>query len=68
MDETHVKVAGHWRVVCRAIDQFGRVIDVFVVPGKAPKRLCRFFTRATGTNASAPARGPQPLPQSLDTM
>jgi len=30
VDETYVKVAGHWRSVYRAIDQFGQVIDVFV--------------------------------------
>jgi transposase, IS6 family len=29
-DETYVKVAGRWRYVYRAIDQFGQVIDVFV--------------------------------------
>jgi transposase, IS6 family len=32
VDETYVKVAGHWRYVYRAIDQFGQVIDVFVSP------------------------------------
>jgi transposase, IS6 family len=29
VDETYVKVAGRWRYVYRAIDQFGQVIDVF---------------------------------------
>jgi DNA-binding PadR family transcriptional regulator len=32
VDETYVKVAGQWRYVYRAIDQFGQVIDVFVSP------------------------------------
>jgi transposase-like protein len=32
VDETYVKVAGRWRYVYRAIDQFGQVIDVFVAP------------------------------------
>jgi transposase-like protein len=32
LDETYVKVAGQWRYVYRAIDQFGQVIDVFVAP------------------------------------
>jgi transposase InsO family protein len=31
-DETYVKVAGRWRYVYRAVDQFGQVIDVFVSP------------------------------------
>jgi IS6 family transposase len=30
VDETYVKVAGRWRYVYRAIDQFGQVTDVFV--------------------------------------
>jgi IS6 family transposase len=30
VDETYVKVAGRWRYVYRAIDQFGQVIDVLV--------------------------------------
>ena len=29
VDETYVKVAGRWRYVHHAIDQFGQVIDVF---------------------------------------
>jgi hypothetical protein len=32
VDETYVKVAGRWRYIYRAIDQFGQVIDVFVSP------------------------------------
>jgi IS6 family transposase len=34
VDETYVKVAGHWRYIYRAIDQFGQVVDVFVSPGR----------------------------------
>jgi len=30
VDETYVKVAGQWRYVYRAIDQFSQVIDVVV--------------------------------------
>ena len=33
-DETYVKVAGRWRYVYRAIDQFGQVVDVFVSPAR----------------------------------
>ena len=38
VDETYVKVAGQWRYVYRAIDQFGQVIDVFVSPPVLPTR------------------------------
>jgi transposase-like protein len=30
---------GLWRYVYRAIDQFGQVIDVFISPRRAPRRL-----------------------------
>ena len=49
VDETYVKVAGHWRYVYRAIDQFGQVIDVFVSPPRDAAAARRFFQRAIGT-------------------
>ena len=30
VDETYVKVAGKWRYVYRAVDQYGQIIDVYV--------------------------------------
>ncbi len=30
VDETYLKVAGNWRYLYRAIDQFGQVVDVLV--------------------------------------
>jgi transposase-like protein len=49
VDETYVRVAGQWRYVYRAIDQFGQVIDVFVTPRRDAKAARRFFQRAIGT-------------------
>jgi transposase-like protein len=49
VDETYVKVAGRWRYVYRAIDQFGRVIDVLVSPRRDGKAARRFFARAIDT-------------------
>jgi transposase-like protein len=49
VDETYVKVAGQWRYVYRAIDQFGQIIDVFVSPRRDADAACRFFERAIGT-------------------
>jgi IS6 family transposase len=37
VDETYVKVAGQWRYVYRAVDQFGQVIDVFVSRSGTPR-------------------------------
>jgi transposase-like protein len=53
-DETYVRVAGRWRYVYRAIDQFGQVIDVFVSPRRDVKAARRFFEQAIGTTKRAP--------------
>ena len=44
IDETYVKVAGVWRYVYRAVDQYGQVIDVFVSLKRDTKAAHRFFT------------------------
>ena len=49
VDETYVKVAGRWRYVYRAIDQFGQVIDVYVSRCRDANAARRFFDRAIGT-------------------
>jgi transposase-like protein len=54
VDETYVKVAGHWRYVYRAIDQFGQVIDVFVSPRRDAAAAHRFFERALGATKITP--------------
>jgi transposase-like protein len=54
VDETYVKVAGQWRYVYRAIDQFGQVIDVSVSARRDTKAARRFFQRAIGTIRVAP--------------
>jgi transposase, IS6 family len=46
VDETYVKVAGRWRYVYRAIDQFGHVIDVYVSPRRDTGAARRFFVTA----------------------
>jgi transposase, IS6 family len=54
VDETDVKVAGQWRYVYRAIDQFCQVIDVFVSPRRDISAARRFFERAIGTTKVTP--------------
>jgi transposase-like protein len=54
VDETDVKVAGRWRYVYRAVDQFGQVIDVFVSPRRDVRAARRCFGRAIGTTKRAP--------------
>ena len=49
-----MKVAGKWRCVYRAVDQFGQVIDVFVAPHRDVQAARRFFNRAIGTTKMTP--------------
>jgi transposase-like protein len=49
-----VKVAGQWRYVYRAIDQFGQVIDVFMSRRRDARSARRFFERAIATTKRAP--------------
>ncbi|MSO85954.1 MAG: IS6 family transposase [Acidimicrobiia bacterium] len=46
VDETYLKVAGTWRYVYRAIDQYGQVIDVYVSKKRDTKAASRFFSTA----------------------
>ena len=50
-----MKVAGRWRYVYRAIDQFGQIIDVFVSARRDATAARRFFERAIGTTKVRPA-------------
>jgi transposase-like protein len=54
VDETYVKVAGRWRYVYRAIDQFGQVIDVFVSPRRDATAARRSFERAIRVTKTMP--------------
>ena len=45
VDQTYLRVAGRWRYLYRAVDQFGQVIDVFLSPRRNIDAARRFFTR-----------------------
>jgi transposase-like protein len=55
VDKTYMKVAGRWRCVYQAIDQFGQVIDLFVSSRRDTKAAHRFFERAIGATKITPA-------------
>jgi transposase-like protein len=55
----HGKVAGRWVYLCRAIDQYGQVIDVLVSQKRDLAATRRFFTRALD-------HGPRPTEVSTD--
>ncbi len=46
VDESYLKVAGRWRYLCRAVDQFRQVIDVLLTAERDTAAAGRFFTRA----------------------
>jgi transposase-like protein len=50
-----MKVAGQWRYVYRAIDQFGQVIEVLVSVRRDAKAARRFFERAISATMVTPA-------------
>ena len=54
VDETYVKLAGRWRYVYRAIDQFGQVIDVFVSSQRDARAARRFLEQAISTTKVTP--------------
>jgi transposase, IS6 family len=46
VDETYVKVAGRWRYVYRAVDQYGQIIDVLLSARRDIRSARRFFATA----------------------
>jgi transposase-like protein len=50
VDETYVKVAGRWRFVYRAVDQYGQIIDVYVSRRRDLRAARRFFASAFGAH------------------
>ncbi|MGO8873410.1 MAG: IS6 family transposase [Acidimicrobiales bacterium] len=52
VDEICVKVAGRWRYVYRAIDQYGQVIDVLFSKKRDTKAATRFFALAIGAHGN----------------
>jgi transposase-like protein len=59
VDETYVKVAGRWRYLYRAVDQYGQVIDVLLSEQRDTAAARRFFTRAL-------QHGPAPVEVTTD--
>jgi transposase-like protein len=54
VDETYLKAGRTWRYLFRAIDQFGRVIDVYLSPRRDANAARRFFARAVGRTRISP--------------
>jgi transposase, IS6 family len=71
VDETYVKVAGRWRFLYRAVDQYGQVIDVMLSEQRDTIAARQFFTRALA-HSPAPAEVTTdkagPFPRVLDEL
>src|SRR3954469_6686149 len=59
VDETYVKVAGRWRYLYRAVDQYGQVIDVLLAVHRDTAAARRFFVQAL-------RHGPAPVEVTTD--
>jgi IS6 family transposase len=59
VDETYVKIAGRWRYLYRAVDQYGQVIDVLLSEQRDTAAARRFFVRAL-------SHGPTPVEVTTD--
>ena len=56
VDETLLKVGGRWRYVCRAIDEHGQVVDVYLSDHRDAASARTFFERAMAATDVTPAR------------
>ena len=46
MDETHTKVAGQWKYLCRAVDRAGDTVDFLLTAKRDLAAARRFLERA----------------------
>jgi len=46
MDETYIKVRGHWRYLYRAVDKTGQTIDFLLTEYRDERAAMRFLTKA----------------------
>jgi transposase-like protein len=52
-----VNLAGRWRYVYRAVDEFGQVIDAYASRRRDAAAARRFFDRAIATTRTRPVEG-----------
>ncbi len=54
VDETYLKIAGRWRYLYRAVDQFGQVIDVYLSVRRDANAARAFFDSAMMVTQTVP--------------
>ena len=65
VDETYMKVAGQWRYLYRAVDQFGHAVDVFLSERRNTSAAKQFFGKAL-RHGPAPVEVTTDKPRSTD--
>lgn len=50
MDETYIKVKGHWVYLYRAVDKFGKTLDFMLSERRNKPAAIKFFARAMEVN------------------
>jgi putative transposase len=50
MDETYIKVKGHWVYLYRAVDRFGKTLDFILSERRNKPAAIKFFARAMDVN------------------
>jgi transposase-like protein len=56
VEETYIRVAGQWQYAYRAIDEVGRVVDVYLSPTRDAQAAERFFRCAQEETEERPER------------
>ncbi|MGI9292641.1 MAG: IS6 family transposase, partial [Pseudomonadales bacterium] len=50
LDESYIKIKGHWKYLYRAVDKEGKTIDFLLTAKRDKKAAQRFLTKAVGQN------------------
>jgi len=50
LDETYIKIKGHWKYLYRAVDKQGNTIDFLLTAKRDKKAALRFLNKAIGSN------------------
>ena len=52
LDETYIKVRGHWKYLYRAVDKHGATLDILLTAKRDTKAALRFLREAISNNGT----------------
>jgi transposase-like protein len=56
LDETYIKVKGEWKYLYRAVDKFGKTIDLLLTEQRDEKAARKFLNKAIGRHCGVPEK------------